>query len=55
MQELANEAMTTRESKALTYHDIIDVIRENVEGYVYLLKRRDKLSLKWTALIQIIK
>ena len=59
MYELANEAMNTRKIKALTYHyrkACNHVIKENTELYVYLPRnKRDKLSLKWTGQIRIIK
>ena len=59
MYELANEAMNTRQVKALSYHDrkvCNDVIKENTEVYVYLPRnKRDKLSLKWAGPVRIIK
>ena len=58
MYELANEAMNTRQIKALTYHDrkvCNDVIKENAQVYFYLPRnKRDKLSLKWTGPFRII-
>ena len=61
MYELTNVAMNPRQIKALTYHDgkvCNNVIKENTVNklYVYLPRnKRDKLSLKWTALVRIIK
>ena len=59
MYELANEAMNTRQIKALTYHDrkvCNDVIKENAEFYVCLPRNKiDKLSLKWARPVRIIK
>ena len=59
MHELTNETMNTTQIKALTCHDRQvwnDVIKENSEIYFYLPRtKRDKLSLKWTASVQIIK
>ena len=48
MYELANEAMNTRQVKALSYHDR--------KVYVYLPRNnREKLSLKWAGPVRIIK
>ena len=51
MYELASEAMNTRQSKFLTYHDSKikdDNIEENTSVYMYLpRKEREKLALKW--------
>ena len=59
MHELANSVMNTRQIKALTYHDgkvCNGVIKENTKVYVYLPRnKRDKLSLKWTRSVRIIK
>ena len=65
MYELANEAMNTRQItdarqiKVLIYHDpevCNDVVKENTEVCGYLPRnKRDKLSLKWTGPVRIIK
>ena len=59
MYELANKAMNTSQTKALTYHDrkvCNHAIKENTGVYVYLPRnKRDKLSLKWAGLVRIIK
>ena len=59
MYELANKAMNTSQTKALTYHDrkvCNHAIKENTEVYVYLPRnKRDKLSLKWAGLVRIIR
>ena len=61
MYELTNEAMNTRQIKALTYHDgkvCNNVIKENTVNKQYTClprNKRDKLSLKWTGHVRIIK
>ena len=59
MYELANEPRNTTQIKTLTYHDqkvCNDVIKKNTEIYVYLPRnKRDKLWLKWTRPVRIIK
>ena len=59
MYELANEPRNTTQIKALTNHDrnvCNDVIKENTEVYDYLPRNtRDKLWLKWTRPVHIIK
>ena len=51
--------MNSRQIKALTCHDrktCNGVIKENAEVYVYLSRHKsDKLSLKWTWSVRIIK
>ena len=51
--------MNSRQIKALTLHDrkvCNDVIKENAEVYVYFSRNKsDKMSLKWTGLVRIIK
>ena len=61
MYELTNEAMNTRQIKALTYHDgkvCNNVSKENTVNKLYAClprNKRDKLSLKWTGPVRIIK
>ena len=61
MYELTNEAMNTRQIKALTYHDgkvCNNVSKENTINKLYAClprNKRDKLSLKWTGHVRIIK
>ena len=61
MYELTNEAMNTRQIKALTYHDgkvCNNVSKENTVNKLYAClprNKRDKLSLKWTGHVRIIK
>ena len=61
MYELTNEAMNTRQIKALTYHDgkvCNNVTKENTVNKLYAClprNKRDKLSLKWTGHVRIIK
>ena len=59
ISKLENQAKNTRQIKALTCHDwkvCNDVIKENAEVYVYLSRNKsDKLSLKWTGSVRIIK
>ena len=61
MYELTNEAMNTRQIKALTYQDgkvCNNVSKENTVNKLYAClprNKRDKLSLKWTGHVRIIK
>ena len=61
MYELTNEAMNTRQIKALTYHYgkvCNNVSKENTVNKLYAClprNKRDKLSLKWTGHVRIIK